>query len=459
MLDAAEELLDQDGAGGSEERQAIARGLIDTFRAPVHFFGGETARALACGERASETLRGRFAYGSGWGGFFVGVSQYLLGRPQQSLRTLETLLTDGQDSNGTFHAFFGLLGLTVTHVLAARLPESERTASQMLALERAAGRRFGMAWSHYFLGVLSYETNRLAEAAEHFDHVIALHMETSVYTLYDSFLGAALSRQALGRSNEAINLLDEAEELILGSHSIAFLAELHSMRARLALIQGDLGSAQMWTQVTPMRMAPGPLLFLEVPPLTAARVLLADRGKQAARDALTLISEVEERCRSEHNRRQLVSVLAHQALALANLGRQRAALDKLTASLDLARRSGFVRSFIDLGPPMAALLQTLAAQSASPGYIDRLLSAFAGAGISGGIASESTRIEPLTPRELQILPLLQRRYSNEEIARELGISVLTVKRHTGSLYAKLEASGRRDAVRRAASLGLLSQTD
>jgi LuxR family maltose regulon positive regulatory protein len=270
--------------------------------------------------------------------------------------------------------------------------------------------------------------------------------------------GAALSRQALGRSNEAINLLDEAEELILGSHSIAFLAELHSMRARLALIQGDLGSAQMWTQVTPMRMAPGPLL-LEVPPLTAARVLLADHGKQAARDALTLISEVEERCRSEHNRRQLVSVLAHQALALANLGRQRAALDKLTASLDLARRSVFVRSFIDLGPPMAALLQTLAAQSASPGYIDRLLSAFAGAGISGGIASEATRIEPLTPRELQILPLLQRRYSNEEIARELGISVLTVKRHTGSLYAKLEASGRRDAVRRAASLGLLSQTD
>ena len=51
--------------------------------------------------------------------------------------------------------------------------------------------------------------------------------------------------------------------------------------------------------------------------------------------------------------------------------------------------------------------------------------------------------------------MLQRRYSNAEIARELGISVLTVKRHTGSLYAKLQVSGRKDAVRRAASLGLL----
>jgi LuxR family maltose regulon positive regulatory protein len=145
-------------------------------------------------------------------------------------------------------------------------------------------------------------------------------------------------------------------------------------------------------------------------------------------------------------------------MALAKLGRKGAALEQLERSIDLARRSGFVRSFLELGPPMAVLLQSLAKRTSHPTYVDRLLGAFAADG-TGRAQSGSIQPESLTPRELQLLPLLQRRYSNEEIARELGISVLTVKRHAGSLYAKLEADGRRDAVRRAASLGLLPQDD
>jgi LuxR family maltose regulon positive regulatory protein len=316
-----------------------------------------------------------------------------------------------------------------------------------------------MAWSHYLLGVVGYETNRLPEAVQHFDQAIAMHQETSALALHDSMLGAALARQALGRADEAAARLDEAEAFILSTNSIAFLTNLHSMRARIALMQGDLGSAQAWTQATPMRMSAGPLLFLEVPPLTAARVLLADPEKKAAQEALALASEVEERCQRENNFRYQVAVLALQAMATAKLGRQGAALEKLERSVDLARRSGFVRTFVDLGPPMAAMLQSLATRTPHTAYVNRLLAAFADAGTEGGGLPESNRIEPLTPRELEILPLLQRRYSNEEIARELGISVLTVKRHTGSLYAKLEVSGRKDAVRRAASLGLLPQSD
>jgi LuxR family maltose regulon positive regulatory protein len=458
MLDAAQALLDQseDSAGG--ERSLIARGLIDTFRAPAYFFGGDIVRALEFGERARQTLRGRLDYGAGWGGFFAGVSQYLQGREQQGIATLESVLTDGQNSGDSFQAFAGRLGLALTHQFAARFSESEHAASQMLALETRAGRSFGKAWSHYLLGVVAYETNRLTEALEHFEQNIALRQEASAYALHDSMLGAALSRQAIGHAGEASAVLDEAEDLILTTGAIAFLPTLHSARARVALMQGDLAAAQTWVQATPTRMRPGPLIFLEVPPLTAARVLLADPGKQGAQDALALIAEAEERCRREHNLRHQVSVLAHQALALDRLGRRGAALEKLARSVDLGRRGGFVRAFVDLGPPMASLLQSLDPRNSHTAYVDRVLSAFAGAGAQVG-EIESMRIESLTQRELQVLEMLQRRYSNEEIARELGISVLTVKRHTGNLYAKLQADGRRDAVRRAASLGLLPKAE
>ncbi|WP_308290876.1 LuxR C-terminal-related transcriptional regulator [Micromonospora sp. RL09-050-HVF-A] len=63
--------------------------------------------------------------------------------------------------------------------------------------------------------------------------------------------------------------------------------------------------------------------------------------------------------------------------------------------------------------------------------------------------------EPLTERELTILRYLQSILSNVEIAGELSLSVNTVKTHVRNIYRKLDATRRREAVRRARSLRLL----
>lgn len=61
----------------------------------------------------------------------------------------------------------------------------------------------------------------------------------------------------------------------------------------------------------------------------------------------------------------------------------------------------------------------------------------------------------LTPRELDVLALLAEGASNKVIARELGISVHTVKFHVGSILDKLDATGRTDAVAHAARRGVI----
>jgi DNA-binding NarL/FixJ family response regulator len=65
-------------------------------------------------------------------------------------------------------------------------------------------------------------------------------------------------------------------------------------------------------------------------------------------------------------------------------------------------------------------------------------------------------IEPLTKRELDILELVVQRL-HKEIAEQLYISPETVKRHLQNLYQKLQVRGRREAVTRAADLGLLDR--
>jgi DNA-binding NarL/FixJ family response regulator len=66
-----------------------------------------------------------------------------------------------------------------------------------------------------------------------------------------------------------------------------------------------------------------------------------------------------------------------------------------------------------------------------------------------------TLVESLTPRETQVLELVADGLPNRAIATRLGVSDETVKFHLGSIFGKLGASNRTDAVRRALQRNLI----
>jgi DNA-binding NarL/FixJ family response regulator len=85
----------------------------------------------------------------------------------------------------------------------------------------------------------------------------------------------------------------------------------------------------------------------------------------------------------------------------------------------------------------------------------RLLGAGADAFLVADSSSGESLVEPLTLRELQVLELLADGLPNKSIALRLGISDETVKFHLGSVFGKLGASNRTDAVRLALRRGLV----
>jgi LuxR family maltose regulon positive regulatory protein len=112
---------------------------------------------------------------------------------------------------------------------------------------------------------------------------------------------------------------------------------------------------------------------------------------------------------------------------------------------------------VDEGEPMAELLTGMRTENErTKEYIHRLLSAF---GRDQELCPSGLRpqplIEALSERELQVLQLLTTDLSGPEIARELVVSVSTVRFHTRNIYGKLGVNNRRQAVARAESLGLL----
>jgi len=118
---------------------------------------------------------------------------------------------------------------------------------------------------------------------------------------------------------------------------------------------------------------------------------------------------------------------------------------------------------------MADLLKQLIRHNVAVDYIKRILDAF-NEDEHGGMQSESDHltaqspslstqplVQPLTNRELEILDLLEQRQRNKEIAAELSISPETIKKHLYNIYGKLNVSGRRQAVEKAQTLGILSR--
>ncbi|RXH06606.1 response regulator transcription factor [Bradyrhizobium vignae] len=92
------------------------------------------------------------------------------------------------------------------------------------------------------------------------------------------------------------------------------------------------------------------------------------------------------------------------------------------------------------------------------GNVTGLRLAAPGEAASVTVVARDPRIRPdiaLTQRELDVLALMAEGASNKMIARQLGISVHTVKFHVGSLLDKLDATGRTDAVAHAARRGVI----
>ena len=113
-----------------------------------------------------------------------------------------------------------------------------------------------------------------------------------------------------------------------------------------------------------------------------------------------------------------------------------------------------MRLFADEGPPVVALLRLLAKDDRVPrGYVRRLLAAST-ARPDGG-ASGQPLVDPLSERELDVLRLLASDLDGPDIARELTVSLNTLRTHTKRIYAKLGVTSRRAAVQRAHALRLL----
>jgi LuxR family maltose regulon positive regulatory protein len=246
---------------------------------------------------------------------------------------------------------------------------------------------------------------------------------------------------------------------------------VEALEARVRLARGDLDAAERWAARRGLAAADDLAYVREFEHITLARVLLARHAAgggieplaQARRLLDRLLVEAEAGLRTGSTIEILI-LLAGAHHAGDDAAGAMAALDE---ALRRAEPEGHVRLFLHAGPAVTELLRRVASQHGPTSYAARVLAA---AELARGVEEGSEQqgieqqgrvpprgavlVDQLSERELDVLRLLRSDLSGPDIARALHVSINTLRTHTKRIYTKLGATNRREALTRAAELGL-----
>jgi LuxR family maltose regulon positive regulatory protein len=356
-----------------------------------------------------------------------------------------------------------VLGLAITladiEIVQGRLGEAMRTYEQALRLaaQQDGPVLRGTADMHVGRAALHLERGDLLAATELLERSRQLGEHLGLpQNPYRARVVMARLRETEGDPDGAVELLDDAERVYSGDYS-PNVRPVPAMRARVWVRQGRLADAFGWVRAQGLAVDDELTYLREYEHLTLARALLAryrgERSGDAGQQALELLARLLAAAEDGGRTGSVIEVLVLQALAHGARGDTAAALRPLGRALALAEPEGYVRMFLDEGPPMTALLAAAGQRGTAPAYVRALLT---GAGARpAGPTRAAGLVEPLSDRELDVLRLLASDLGGPDIARTLVLSLNTVRTHTKNIYAKLGVNDRRAAVRRATELDLL----
>lgn len=364
----------------------------------------------------------------------------------------------------------GTLILANIRMAQGRLNEAARSYERALQLATAQGEPVILGTAELYMGLcdLYREQGDLEAAKQHLLSGEALSEQASNSGFaYLWFITRARLKEALGDLDGALDQLQEAERLY-NNTPVPDVRPIAALKTRVWVKQGRLAEALDWVREQRLSADDNLSYLHEFEHLTLVRVLIAlykrDQIEQGIQDTMKLLARLLKAAEAGERIGSVIEILILQALAYEAQGDTRSALGPLERALTLAEPESYVRIFVDEGSPMARLFHAAASHKITPDYTQRLLATFAStesehveSAVPQAPATnlQSSIIEPLSERELDVLRLLKTELSGPEIARELMIALSTVRTHTKSIYEKLSVNNRRSAVNRATELDLI----
>ncbi|MFE1289982.1 LuxR C-terminal-related transcriptional regulator [Streptomyces sp. NPDC058751] len=353
---------------------------------------------------------------------------------------------DGPSTASPRHESLGRLALI--DLLCGRPGRAESHARAAVAGAERSGlpppARTGVA--QLVLAAVAVDRDDLAAAQTHLDQATvsgaAAHDPVATAGLA---LVRARTLLAKGHPKEALRVLRELRRTPLGAEPSPWVSDRAAVAMATAYLA--LGEPLAAVDVLAQEGAAGPEATA-----AAVRARLATGDREAARALLGALSaEVDE------GPAVAVRVLLARAQTADALGDDSTAQRLVARALRTARPERLRRPFLEAGPWLRGFVRHRPVLAQGHEWLPET-AAVRGTGPARGADPEPVAepvVEPLSEREREVLERLAQMMSRDEIAADMHLSVNTVKTHLKSVYRKLAATRRGEAVRRARDLHLL----
>ncbi|MER5396230.1 LuxR C-terminal-related transcriptional regulator [Streptomyces sp. NPDC002599] len=378
----------------------------------------------------------------------LGSAQLWAGRLDAARLSLSAAVQVDDGPSTAYPRHESLSRLALIDLLCGRPSRAESHARAAVAEAERSGLppadRTGVA--QLVLAAVAEERDDLAAAQTHLDQATA-----SGTASHDpvATAGLALLRSrvllAKGHPKEALRVLEELKRPPHGVEPSPWVGDRAALARSTAYLA--LGEPLAAAEVLVEERATGPEATA-----AAARARLATGDREAARALLDALSaEVDE------GPGIAVRVLLARAQTADALGDDSTAQRLVARALRTARPERLRRPFLEAGPWIRAFVRHRPALAQGHEWLPEA-AAVRGTGPGLRTGRESVIepvVEQLSEREQEVLERLAQMMSRDEIAADLHLSVNTVKTHLKSVYRKLAATRRGEAVRRARDLHIL----
>jgi LuxR family transcriptional regulator, maltose regulon positive regulatory protein len=480
-LDAAESRLDDAEAAltaGAQDPDLAATwadtndlrtapATISVYRAALAQARGDVAGTVRHAQHVLDLAGPEDHFLRGAGGCYLGLAAWAAGNVEEALATFSDAVRSLHAAGNLVDELDSTIVLADMWVASGRPGRARQLYEQALQTATAGGEPYPRATAdlHVGLAELDRELDDLTSAKGHLETARVLGERASITENRHRWYVVMAQLRAAGRDYDtATRLLDQAETL----YRRGFYPDIRpitAMKARVQIAGGDLSSAGQWAEDHAITVDDQPDYLREYEHLTLARLLLAQHrtdqpiagaGASPVDGVLGLLDRLQAAA-VEAGRDgsvleiRMLQALAHHACddlpeALAALGRSFAATPE---------PDSYVRLYLDEGAPMLALVHR-AAGAPDPVVQAQARRLFERATPSIEVPeSQQTPGGPLSHRELQVLRLLDSELTGPEIARELYVTLNTLRTHTKRIFTKLDVTTRAAAVRRAHERGLL----
>jgi LuxR family maltose regulon positive regulatory protein len=421
----------------SDDQTRDLMGRIASMRATVAVIQHDVEALLVQSRRALEYLHPDNLPLRTAANYTLGHAYQLQGDRAAATRAYTEVIATSQSFGASIYTTAATLCLGQIQQADNQLSLAAETYRQTIILAGDPPRP--MAANAYLgLAQIYYQWNDLDAAEQHWQQcVLLMRQMEGVDTFATSGMFLTRLRLARGDVPGAAAALAEAEAYMRRHNFLFLLPDVAEVQVLTLLRQGNLARAAQLAQTHDLPLSQARVHLAQGDPVTALAVLEPQRRQAAARGWAD----------------EQLQVLVLQAVALAAHGEKDKAVQLLGEALALAQPGGFIRTFVDEGSPMVALLRHAAKLGIATNYVRQLQAAFGE--VEGRTTSSQPLIEPLSERELDVLRLLRTELDGPEVAQQLMVSLSTMRTHTRNIYTKLGVTNRRAAVRRAEELNLL----